>query len=112
VQAVMDYRLLSISKGQTEEAPSYESVKAYKYSSDELRYVQFNRQRMIVGTPDVVKEKFASLASAFGVEEIVVATFADTGEDRLRSYELLAQMFLSPVERTASEVLTDRSLNT
>ncbi len=93
VQAVMDYRLLSITKGQVNEAPSYESIKNYQYSSDELRYVEYNRQRMIVGTPDVVKEKMTALANSFGVDEIVVATFADTAEDRLRSYELLARLF-------------------
>lgn len=93
VQAVMDYRLLSISKGQMDEAPSYESVRNYSYSTEELRHVHFNRQRMIVGTPDVVKEKMSALARDFMVDEIVVATFADSSEDRLRSYELLAGIF-------------------
>lgn len=93
VQAVMDYRLLSISKGGMDEAPSYASVRNYSYSNDELRYVHFNRQRMIVGTPDVVKEKMLALAHDFRVGEIVVATFADSAEDRMRSYELLAEIF-------------------
>jgi luciferase family oxidoreductase group 1 len=93
VQAVMDYRLLSISKGAMDEAPSYESVRNYNYSNEELRYVHFNRQRMIVGMPGVVKEKMLALARNFNVDEIVVATFADTSEDRLQSYELLADIF-------------------
>lgn len=93
VQAVMDYRLLNLSKGQMHEAPSYESVKTYKYSSEELRHVQYNRQRMIIGTPDDVKEKMLALAHEFMVDEIVVATFADSAEDRLRSYELLSDIF-------------------
>jgi len=93
VQAVMDYRLLSIAKGQLDEAPSYESVKSYEYTSEELRHVQYNRQRMIVGTPDVVKERMLALARNFGVNEIVVATFADSAEDRRRSYQLLAEIF-------------------
>lgn len=111
VQAVMDYRLLSISKGGMDEAPSYESVRDYTYSNEELRYVQFNRQRMIVGTPDVVKEKMLALARDFQVDEIVVATFADSSEDRLRSYELLADIFqlesqspISPARRQAESV--------
>jgi luciferase family oxidoreductase group 1 len=91
-QAVMDYRLLSISKGKVDEAPSYESVKSYTYSADEWKHVLFNRQRMIVGTPDFVKEKLEQLARDFDVDEIVAATFADTFEDRVRSYELLAEM--------------------
>ena len=65
----------------------------YKYSSDELRFVQYNRQRMIVGTPDMVKEKIQTLAKDFEVDEVVIATFADTAEDRLQSYELLAEIF-------------------
>ena len=92
-QAVMDYRLLSISKGQLNEAPSYESVRSYRYTSEELRHVHFNRQRMIVGTPDAVGEGLLSLARSLSVDEIVVATFADRFEDRLRSYELLASLF-------------------
>ena len=93
VQAVMDYRLLSILKGKMDEAPSYESVRSYRYTSEELRHVQFNRRRMIIGTPDVVREKMLALSRDFMVDEIVVATFADTAEDRLGSYSLLAEIF-------------------
>jgi len=50
-------------------------------------------KRMIIGTPDFVKEKMLSLARDFMLDEIVVATFADTAEDRLRSYQLLAELF-------------------
>ncbi|MBT1699129.1 LLM class flavin-dependent oxidoreductase [Fulvivirgaceae bacterium PWU4] len=92
MQAVMDYRLLSISKGKVDEAPSYESVKDYVYTPEEWRHVLFNRNRMIVGTPDEVKEKLFALAQSYEVDEIVVATFADTFEDRVRSYELLAEI--------------------
>lgn len=93
VQAVMDYRLLSILRGQTDEAPSYETVKNYTYTGEEQRHIQYNRQRMIIGTPDTVKEKIELLARQFGVDEVVLATFADSAEDRLRSYALLAESF-------------------
>lgn len=93
MQAVMDYRLLSISKGQMDEAPSFESIRAYQYSSDELRHVQYNRRRMITGTPDTVKKQILTLSGEFDVNEIVVATFADSFQERLRSYELLAETF-------------------
>jgi luciferase family oxidoreductase group 1 len=93
MQAVMDYRLLSIEKGKFDEAPSYETVKDYSYSPDEWKRVLFNRQRMIAGTPDVVKERLTSLAKDYLVDEIVIATFADEAEDRFRSYELVAEMF-------------------
>lgn len=92
MQAVMDYRLFSILRGKVDESPSYESVKDFKYSTDEWNYVLANRQRMVVGTPDVVKEEIEKLATAYKVDEIVVATFADTFEDRVRSYELLSEI--------------------
>lgn len=93
VQAVMDYRLLSIEKGMRDEAPSYESIKSCQYTREELARITFNRMRMVTGTPAEVKEKLEDIARRFNVDEIVVATFADTLEDRLRSYELLAEIF-------------------
>ncbi len=99
MQAVMDYRFLAIEKGLRDEAPSYESVKSNQYSREELARITFNRMRMVTGTSDVVKEKLTDLAGRFRVDEIVIATFADTQEDRLRSYELLAQAF--EIGRTA-----------
>ena len=108
VQAVMDYRLLNLGKLQMDQAPSYDSVKDYKYSNDELRFVQYNRQRMIIGTPDVVRKKMLALAEDFKVDEIVVATFADTSEERLRSYELLALMFDLRNETVSQSALNSR----
>ena len=93
VQAVMDYRLLSIEKGRVDEAPSYQSIKSYRYTTDESARVHQNRKRMITGTPDVVKAKIQELAKNLDTEEVVLATFADTVEDRLRSYELIAEAF-------------------
>lgn len=93
MQAVMDYRLLAIEKGLRDEAPSYELIKSVQYSKEELARITFNRMRMVTGTPDEVKEKLTDLAGRFRVDEIVVATFADTNEDRLRSYQLLADAF-------------------
>ncbi|MEO5603180.1 MAG: LLM class flavin-dependent oxidoreductase [Cyclobacteriaceae bacterium] len=103
MQAVMDYRLLSISKGQMDESPSFESIRAHQYSSDELRHVQYNRRRMITGTSDTVKKQILALSSEFDANEIVVATFADSFQERLRSYELLAETFhLNNVQELAS----------
>lgn len=92
-QAVMDYRFLSIEKGRVDESPSYESVKNYTYTPDEWQRVLHNRGRMIVGTPEFVKTKLLRLANNFQTEEIVMSTFADTFEDRLRSYEILSDLF-------------------
>ena len=93
VQAVMDYRLLSIERGKLDETPSYESIKNCRYSQDEMIRIAQNRKRMITGTQAEVKEKIIHLAQTLDVEEVVVATFADTLEDRLQSYELISEAF-------------------
>jgi luciferase family oxidoreductase group 1 len=93
VQAVMDFRLHSFEKGNFDEIPSYEIAKDHTYSPAEWQRVLFNRQRMAVGTPDQIREKFQEIAGEFGVGEIVISTFTDRLEDRLHSYELMADLF-------------------
>jgi luciferase family oxidoreductase group 1 len=93
VQAVMDYRLLSFEKGRYDEIPTYEAASKYNYTASEWQRVLFNRQRTIVGTPDVVKEKLSALADELDVPEVIVATFAETKEYRFESYRLLAKLF-------------------
>ena len=93
VQAVMDYRLLNIGRGTMDQSPSYEFVKNITYSREETSQIQYNRQRMIVGTMETVKRKLTYLANELEVDEIVMSTFTDKAEDRLRSYELLAEAF-------------------
>jgi luciferase family oxidoreductase group 1 len=93
VQAVMDYRLLSFEKGRYDEIPTYDAASKYNYTAAEWQRVLYNRQRTIVGTPDVVKEKVTALAAELDVPEVVIATFAETKEDRFESYRLLAKLF-------------------
>lgn len=99
-QAVMDYRFLGFEKGRIDDMPDYATASSYQYSPAEWQRVLHNRQRTIMGTPDVVKEKITALAAALDVTEVMAATFAESREDRFRSYELLAEMFLQPQPRT------------
>lgn len=92
-QAMMDYRFLSFEKGKYEEYFSYDEIKDYEYSDYELQRVQFNRERMIIGSPAFVKMQFLNLAEEMNTSEIVVATFTEDFEDRLKSYKLMADMF-------------------
>ncbi|MFT3937079.1 MAG: LLM class flavin-dependent oxidoreductase [Chitinophagaceae bacterium] len=95
-QAVMDYRFLGFEKGRIDDMPDYEAASRYQYTDAEWQRVLHNRQRTIMGTPAVVKEKITALAKTMDVTEVVAATFAESKEDRFRSYELLAEMFLQP----------------
>ncbi|HEX9510299.1 MAG TPA: LLM class flavin-dependent oxidoreductase [Puia sp.] len=113
VQAVMDYRLLSFEKGKFDEIPTYDVAKDYEYTQAEWQRVLFNRQRMAVGTPGQIREQFTRLANEFGVDELVIATFTDRFEDRLRSYELMASVAeLSPRQREAEDIEADKAFRT
>lgn len=92
--AVMDYRLISFEKGNFNQLYSYEDVRDYEYTEPEKQRLVYHRNRYIAGTPAAIKKKFIELAGSFGTNEIIVATFADEKEDRLKSYELLAGIFL------------------
>ncbi len=106
-QAMMDFRFLRFEKGQFDLQFSYNDIKDYKYSPAEWQRVQHNRGRMITGTPDVVKEKITALADECDTEEIMIATFTEHFEDRLQSYQLLAEMFELKIveEETAVNLL-------
>ncbi|WP_205503678.1 LLM class flavin-dependent oxidoreductase [Rufibacter psychrotolerans] len=95
LQLSMDMLLLHIRQGKTGGVPSYETAKAFydDLAEDELAQVKYNRQRMVVGTPEQVKAQLDALADAYHVDEIVVVTITHDFQDRLRSYELLAQVY-------------------
>jgi luciferase family oxidoreductase group 1 len=92
-QAVIDYRLLGFEKGRYDEIPTYAAASAYSYTPVEWQRVLYNRQRTAIGTPEQLKDKLEGLVREFEVEEIVVSTFTERVEDRLHSYELLAELF-------------------
>jgi luciferase family oxidoreductase group 1 len=93
LQAEMDIRMLKIEKGVQEAITSYDEIKDYQFSEEEQARVNYNRQRMISGTPEQVKPKLEQLAKDYGVDEIVAVTITHDFADRIRSYELLAEMF-------------------
>src|SRR6218665_232892 len=93
VRALYDYRLLSFEKGNYQQQFSYDDIKDHEYTAADLQRLQYHRNRYFVGTPAELKKQFEELATTFGTEEIVVATFSETKEDRFDSYTLLAQTF-------------------
>lgn len=93
VQAMMDFRFLSFEKGQYNLQFSYDDIKEYQYSPSEWQRVLHNRDRVIIGSPDDMKEKIMALADTCDTDEIMIATFTERFEDRLQSYRLLANLF-------------------
>jgi alkanesulfonate monooxygenase SsuD/methylene tetrahydromethanopterin reductase-like flavin-dependent oxidoreductase (luciferase family) len=93
LQAVMDYQMVRMEQGFINGYPPYEDVKEYIYSSAEQTRLQYNRQRVISGTPEQVKNKIEQLAAQYGVDEVIAVTITHNFNDRIRSYQLLAETF-------------------
>ncbi|MFC5269846.1 LLM class flavin-dependent oxidoreductase [Adhaeribacter terreus] len=99
LQAVMDVQMLKIEKGVREGILPYEEIKDQQFTEEEKERIDYNRKRMISGTPAQVKPRLEKLAQEYGIDEIIAVTITHDFADRLRSYELLAEMFeLQPQE--------------
>ncbi len=94
LQATMDVQMLHIEQGIRQGFSAYEDIRDYQFTSAERERVMFNRQRMVSGTPEQVKDKLTKLAAAYEVDEIMAVTITYDFADRLRSYELLAEAFV------------------
>jgi alkanesulfonate monooxygenase SsuD/methylene tetrahydromethanopterin reductase-like flavin-dependent oxidoreductase (luciferase family) len=69
-------------------------VKDVVYTPYEQQRIEANSPRFIMGTPPQVKEQLERLAEKYRTDEIMIANIALSFEDRVRSYELLAELFL------------------
>ncbi len=98
LKTVMQNRLLQLERGnRLEGIPSYEAIKDIEYTPEEQMVMQRNAGRLIAGTPGQVKAQLLQLAQECQVDEIMAVTITHSFEDRLRSYELLAEMFPATV---------------
>ncbi len=62
----------------------------YPFSPQECMVAEGVRERALIGTPDAVRSRIASLAERTQADEVMVTTMVHGHEERLRSYELLA----------------------
>jgi luciferase family oxidoreductase group 1 len=73
--------------------PTAAEALAHPYTAWEQQIVEHARRRRVAGTPAQCRERLEALAQEYGVDEIVVVTITETAASRLRSYELLAEVF-------------------
>ncbi|MGX5818919.1 LLM class flavin-dependent oxidoreductase [Chitinophaga lutea] len=92
-QAEMDHRLLHIERGRDTPLPAWEEIEAMEYMPEEQLRINFNRGRMICGTPAQMRTQIERLMNAYETDEIVLCTIAQDAALRLHSFELLAKVF-------------------
>lgn len=83
-------------KGEGSEGiPTIEKAKNYPYTNTELKKIAKQKQKMIIGNPQQVKEQLEELARQYNLKEIMIITITHDYETRLRSYELIAQEMIN-----------------
>ncbi len=91
--ASRDLWRVRLDQGHIGPIPTPEEALAHQYSEAERERAAFHRRRNIVGTPEQVRQKLDSLLERYGVDEALVVTITHDHRARLRSYELLAEVY-------------------
>ncbi|MBD7915464.1 LLM class flavin-dependent oxidoreductase [Clostridium sp. Sa3CUN1] len=91
--AVMDLTLLLVEQGKALGMPTLERALAYKYSNDEIQIINRNRKRMIVGTPDKIKDEILNMSKIYNTEEFMIINLNTDLESKIKSYKLIAEAF-------------------
>nr|WP_106783193.1 LLM class flavin-dependent oxidoreductase [Lysinibacillus timonensis] len=82
---------LQTAKGIGKTVPSIED--AFHYQMDDKEIVAFAelKQKMIIGNPKEVSQALIMLQKKYKVDELMLLTITHQYEDRIKSYELVAQ---------------------
>lgn len=91
--ATMDLAWLRIRRGEFLPLPSPETALAYPYSAQEREVLREYRSRTLVGTPAQLRAGIEQRVRDSGADEVMITSNLYDHTARLRSYELLAQVF-------------------
>ncbi|SNC61095.1 luciferase family oxidoreductase, group 1 [Hymenobacter gelipurpurascens] len=86
-------QMLKLELGNRTPVGPYASVADFPLAPEQRHRLAHHRRRIISGTPEQVKEQTTQLAAHYQVDEVVAVTITYDYQDRLRSYELLAEAF-------------------
>ncbi|WP_217278580.1 LLM class flavin-dependent oxidoreductase [Hymenobacter sp. BRD67] len=101
-------QLLRFDQGRRGPYPTASETAAYAFSPEEQARLRYHQGRVVSGTPGQVREQLTQLATAYNIDEVTAVSITADFNDRLRSYELLAQAFelVPTTQKVAEEALT------
>ncbi|MGX7106989.1 LLM class flavin-dependent oxidoreductase [Hutsoniella sourekii] len=73
--------------------PSVETAKAYQASPSERQRIADNRSRIVVGTPETIKDQLEVYRQAFQADEILLCTIMPSIEARIQAITILAEAY-------------------
>ncbi|KKI93459.1 hypothetical protein WQ54_04275 [Bacillus sp. SA1-12] len=89
-----DLWLLAVENNGDTRIVSIEEAKSRMVTNEEKVKMKENRKRMIIGTPDFVKEEILKLSERYQTDEFMILTNVYDFQDKVQSYSLLAEKFL------------------
>jgi luciferase family oxidoreductase group 1 len=87
---------LRFEKGELAAYPSPEDSLAYPYTDLDRAMIGRRKSHSIIGAPEQVKEQLEAFADSYDVNELVILSICYDFQARLRSYELLSEIFNLP----------------
>lgn len=75
--------------------PTPEEAAEFPWTDQARELVADRIDTQLIGTPETVAQKLATLRDATGADELVITTVTHDHNDRVRSYELLAKAWLT-----------------
>jgi luciferase family oxidoreductase group 1 len=99
IAASADLHFVRRAKGEFAPLASPEEAAGYPYAPIDRQRIARQRERLLVGSADQVKERLLALARTAGADELMITTMVYDHAARRRSYELLAEVFGLPCGR-------------
>ncbi len=91
--ASIDHRRVMMATGKESEIlPSTEATQ-WPYSEQEQQIIQRERSRIVLGTPESVKQQLSEIKNDFQADELMILTITGDYRTRIKSYELIAEEF-------------------
>jgi alkanesulfonate monooxygenase SsuD/methylene tetrahydromethanopterin reductase-like flavin-dependent oxidoreductase (luciferase family) len=87
---------LKLRSGRPGRMPSPEGAAAYPYTELERAYVEDRQATQIIGGPETVSRGLTDLLTATSADELMLTTMVFDPADRLRSFELVADLARNP----------------
>jgi luciferase family oxidoreductase group 1 len=87
---------LKLRSGRPGPLPSPEEAAAYPYTELERAFVEDRQATQIIGAPETVRRGLTDLLTATSADELMLTTMVFDPADRLRSFELVADLARNP----------------
>ncbi len=93
LSASISLRRLNMDHGVNVPVPSRAEAEAYPYTAADRQRIAHHRRRLVVGTPDSVRDRLLQLQAQFEADELMAITITGDYDSRMQSYRLLASAF-------------------